>query len=162
MEKLSKKSEIKKGRVVSINISEHKGVSKKSVNSCLINSSGLKGDAHSGKWHRQVSLLSQESINRVKEKGFNVNRGSFAENITTEGIDLLKISIGNRLKIGKDVILEVSQKGKVCPRPCSIYYKIGDCIMPKEGIFAKVIKPGKVKVGDTIIVGGKINKKESE
>lgn len=161
MKKLSKKYEIKKGKVVSINISEHKGVSKKPVNSCLINSLGLNGDAHSGKWHRQVSLLSVESINKISKKGLNVNSGSFAENITTEGIDLLKISIGNRLKIGNDVILEVSQKGKVCPRPCSIYYKIGDCIMPKEGIFAKVIKPGKVKAGDTIIVGRKINKKES-
>ncbi|MBU2598209.1 MAG: MOSC domain-containing protein, partial [Actinobacteria bacterium] len=110
------------------------------------------GDAHSGKWHRQVSLLSKESINKMRKKGFNISSGSFAENITTEGIDLLKISIGNRLKIGNDVILEVSQKGKVCPRPCSIYYKIGDCIMPKEGIFAKVIKPGKVKAGDIIVV----------
>ncbi len=152
MEKLIKKSEIKKGRVVSINISEHKGVSKKSINSCLINKFGFKGDAHAGKWHRQVSLLSKESINKMEKKGFNISSGSFAENITTEGIDLLKISIGNRLKIGNDVILEVSQKGKVCPRPCSIYYKIGDCIMPKEGIFAKVIKPGKVKAGDIIIV----------
>ena len=152
MEKLSKKSEIKKGRVVSINISKHKGVSKKPVKSCLINLQGLKGDAHSGKWHRQMSLLSIESVNKLREKGFNVNSRSFAENITTEGIDLLKISIGNRLKIGNDVILEVSQKGKVCTRPCSIYYKIGDCIMLKEGIFAKVIKPGKVKVGDIIVV----------
>ena len=152
MEKLSKKSDVKIGRVVSINISEHKGISKKPVNSCLINSFGLEGDAHSGKWHRQVSLLSKESINKMRKKGFNISSGSFAENITTEGIDLLKISIGNRLKIGNDVILEVSQKGKVCPRPCSIYYKIGDCIMPKEGIFAKVIKPGKVKAGDIIVV----------
>ncbi|GAG62528.1 unnamed protein product [marine sediment metagenome] len=161
MEKLSKKSEIKNGRVVSINISKHKGVSKKSVNSCLINNFGFKGDAHSGKWHRQVSLLSEESINKMRKKAFNISSGSFAENITTEGIDLLKISIGNRLKIGNDVILEVSQKGKICPKPCSIYYKIGNCIMPKEGVFAKVIKQGEVKVGDAIIVGGKINKKES-
>lgn len=157
MKKLSKKYEIKKGKVVSINISEHKGVSKKSVNSCLINNLGFNGDAHSGKWHRQVSLLSKESINKMRKKGFNISSGSFAENITTEGIDLLKISIGNRLKIGNDVILEVSQKGKVCPRPCSIYYKIGDCIMPKEGIFAKVIKPGEVKVGDIIIKEDKID-----
>lgn len=157
MKKLSKKYEIKKGKVVSINISEHKGVSKKSVNSCLISNLGFNGDAHSGKWHRQVSLLSKESINKMRKKGFNISSGSFAENITTEGIDLLKISIGNRLKIGNDVILEVSQKGKVCPRPCSIYYKIGDCIMPKEGIFAKVIKPGEVKVGDIIIKEDKID-----
>lgn len=161
MEELNKKYNKNKGKVVSINISEHKGISKKPIKSCLINNLGFNGDAHSGKWHRQVSLLSKESINKMRKKGFNISSGSFAENITTEGIDLLKISIGNRLKIGNDVILEVSQKGKVCPRPCSIYYKIGDCIMPKEGIFAKVIKPGKVKAGDTIIVGRKINKKES-
>lgn len=161
MEKLSKKSDVKIGRVVSINISEDKGISKKPVNSCLINSFGLEGDAHSGKWHRQVSLLAQESINKVKKKGLNVSSGSFAENITTEGVDLFKIPIGNRLRIGDEVIIEVSQKGKICPRPCSIYYKIGECIMPNEGIFAKVIKQGEFKVGDTIIVGGKINKKES-
>ena len=152
MEKSSKKSDVEIGRVVSINMSEDKGISKKPVNSCLINSLGLNGDAHSGKGHRQVSLLAQESINKLKKKDLNVSSGSFAENITTEGIDLFKIPIGNRLKIGNDVILEISQKGKVCPRPCSIYYKIGDCIMPKEGIFAKVIKPGKVKAGDIIAV----------
>ncbi|MBU2598775.1 MAG: MOSC domain-containing protein, partial [Actinobacteria bacterium] len=89
MKKLSKKSDVKIGRVVSINISEHKGISKKPVNSCLINSFGLEGDAHSGKWHRQVSLLSKESINKMRKKGFNISSGSFAENITTEGIDLL-------------------------------------------------------------------------
>jgi len=161
MEKLSKKSDVKIGRVVSINISEHKGISKKPVNSCLINSFGLEGDAHSGKWRRQVSLLSQESINKISKKGLNVDSGSFAENITTEGINLLIIPIGSILKIGDEVTLEVTQKGKICPKPCSIFYKIGNCIMPSEGVFAKVIKQGEFKVGDTIIVGGKINKKES-
>jgi len=155
MKEFYKKSNIKTGTVVSLNISKKKGVSKKPLNSCIIDSFGVKDDAHSGKWHRQVSLLSQESINKVREKGFNVNGGSFAENITTVGINLLEIPVGSRLKIGDDVILEVSQIGKICPRPCSIYYKIGDCIMPNEGIFAKVIREGKIKVGDKIIVEGK-------
>jgi len=157
MEELNKKYNKNKGKVVSINISEHKGISKKPIKSCQIKSSGLKRDAHSGKGHRQVSLLAQESINKVKKKGLNVSSGSFAENITTEGIDLFKIPIGNRLRIGDEVIIEVSQKGKICPRPCTIYYKIGECIMPNEGIFAKVIKPGEVKVGDVIIKEDKID-----
>jgi len=157
MEELNKKYNKNKRKVVSINISEHKGISKKPIKSCRINSSGLKRDAHSGKGHRQVSLSAQESINKLKKKGLNVSSGSFAENITTEGIDLFKIPIGNRLRIGDEVIIEVSQKGKICPRPCTIYYKIGDCIMPNEGIFAKVIKPGEVKVGDVIIKEDKID-----
>ena len=150
--------EIIKGEIVSINISEKKGGKKSPTSSAVINNTGIKGDGHSGDWHRQVSLLSAESIQKVKEAGIEVNPGDFAENLTISGLDLLKLDIGDRLEISdalgkKEVVLEVTQVGKECPKPCSIYYQMGSCIMPKEGIFTRVIKPGNIKVGDKIIIG---------
>jgi len=141
-----------KGKVVSINISDKKGVRKKPVKEALIKTDfGIEGDAHaSSKWHRQVSLLAMESIKKMQTMGLKVNPGDFAENITTEGIDLLKLPIGTGMKIGKNVEAEISQVGKECHTRCSIYYQAGDCIMPTEGIFVKVIKGGKVKEGDVI------------
>ncbi|MEM4256693.1 MAG: MOSC domain-containing protein [Thermoplasmata archaeon] len=141
------------GKVISVNISTKKSVRKKPVGEVeIIENFGIKNDAHaSEKWHRQVSLLAIESIKKMQDKGFNVNPGDFAENITTEGLDLVSLPIGTKMKIG-ETELEVSQIGKECHTKCSIYYQAGDCVMPKEGIFAKVIVGGKIKVGDRIEV----------
>ena len=142
-------------KVISINISDKKGVRKKPVDEIVIEENyGIKGDAHaSEKWHRQISLLALESIKKMQDMGLKVKAGDFAENITTEGIDLISLPIGTRINIGKDVELEVSQIGKVCHNRCAIYYQAGDCVMPKEGIFVKVLKGGTVKKGDKIVVG---------
>jgi MOSC domain-containing protein YiiM len=113
---------------------------------------GIIGDAHAANWHRQVSLLAVESIDKMAAKGAKVAPGDFAENITTEGIDLLKLLNGSKLKLGKRVELEITQFGKKCHNRCEIFEQVGDCIMPREGIFAKVTKPGSIKVGDVIEV----------
>jgi MOSC domain-containing protein YiiM len=139
------------GVVVSVNISERKTVRKKPVGECkLLEEHGFEKDAHAGDWHRQVSLLALESIEKMCEMGLDVGPGDFAENITTKGIELLSLPIGTLITIGDDILLEVTQIGKVCHTKCAIYYQAGDCIMPKEGIFARVIKGGDVKVGDRI------------
>lgn len=148
-----------KGKVVSINISEKKGERKTPVQEAVIKEDfGIEGDAHaSSEWHRQVSLLAIESVRKMQEMGLDVKPGDFAENITTEGLDLLALPIGTRLKIGKDVIGEVSQIGKVCHTKCAIYEQAGDCVMPKEGIFIRVLKSGVTKVGDEIDVAFREN-----
>ncbi len=110
---------------------------------------GIVGDAHAGDWHRQVSLLAQESISKMKALGLDVDAGDFAENITTEGIDLCSLPIGTRLAVGA-TLLEITQIGKECHTRCAIFYQAGDCVMPKEGIFARVLKGGEVKPGDPI------------
>ncbi len=146
-----------KGKVVSVNISARKSVKKKPVGQgCLVAGQGFEGDAHAAGWHRQVSLLALESIEKMRKMGFNVNPGDFAENITTQGLDLLSLPLGTRLKVGEEVLLEISQIGKVCHTKCAIYYQAGDCVMPREGIFARVLQGGNVKVGDEI----KVLKKE--
>jgi len=141
-------------RVVSINISEKKGMRKKPVETAEIRTNyGIEGDAHaSSEWHRQVSLLATESIKKMQDMGLDVKAGDFAENITTEGIDLVALPIGTRLQIGQNIIGEVSQIGKECHTRCAIYYQAGDCVMPKEGIFIKVIKGGAVRIGDNVTV----------
>lgn len=141
-------------KVVSINISDKKGVRKKTVDEVLLKENyGIEGDAHaSEKWHRQISLLAIESIKKMQALGLKVGPGDFAENITTEGIDLLSLPVGTKMTIGKHVEVEVSQIGKVCHTRCAIYRQAGDCVMPKEGIFAKVLKGGKIKKGDMIVV----------
>jgi MOSC domain-containing protein YiiM len=141
-------------KVVSINISDTKGVRKKPVVEALIRTDyGIEGDAHSSsEWHRQVSLLALESIKKMQEMGLDVHPGDFAENITTEGIDLLSLPVGTRLQIGDAIIGEVSQIGKECHTRCAIYYQAGDCVMPKEGIFIKVIHGGKIRKGDDVAV----------
>lgn len=141
-------------RVVSVNISDKKGVRKKPVAEVVLAAEyGIEGDAHaSSAWHRQVSLLALESINKMKEMGLNVSPGDFAENITTEGIDLVSLPVGTRIRIGAEVVGEVSQIGKECHTRCAIYYQAGDCVMPKEGIFIRVLEGGKVKKGDRISV----------
>jgi len=140
--------------VISVNISDKKGVRKKPVEEVtLLTDYGIEGDAHaSSEWHRQVSLLAMESISKMQYMGFDVVAGDFAENITTEGINLIKLPVGTKLFIGKDVEVEVTQIGKKCHTKCAIYYQAGDCVMPKEGIFVKVINGGRIKAGDIISV----------
>ncbi len=143
---------IKIGKVVSINVSERKTVRKKPVEEAeVIENFGIKGDAHADSWHRQVSFLALESIKKMQEKGLKVGPGDFAENVTTEGVDLLSLPVGSRFFIN-DCIFEVTQHGKECHTKCAIYYQAGDCVMPREGIFAKVVKGGKIKVGDEIFL----------
>ena len=145
------KQKTQTGKILAISISDKKGARKNNVDSATLKEDfGIIGDAHAGTKNRQVSLLAQESIEKMKAKGLKVKAGDFAENITTEGLDLLSLKIGDRLKINEEIILELSQIGKVCHTRCSIYYQAGDCVMPKEGIFAKVIKGGEIKVGDDI------------
>jgi MOSC domain-containing protein YiiM len=145
-----------RGKVVSVNISPEKGTRKTNViQSCLLPEFGLKEDAHAGKWHRQVSLLAMESISKMVRLGLKVGPGDFAENITTQGLDLLKLPVGTKFRIGGISLLEVTQIGKVCHTRCAIYYQAGDCVMPKEGIFAKVLEGGEIRVGDEIhVLGG--------
>jgi len=141
------------GKVLAVNISEEKGTKKTNVWKCtLLKDFGLKGDAHAGPWHRQVSLLANESIEKMRAMGLNVGYGDFAENITTESVDLVHLPIGTTIRIGGSVLLRVTQIGKECHERCAIYYQAGDCVMPKEGIFAEVINDGEVKVGDEIII----------
>ncbi len=136
--------------VVATCISENKGERKKPVESVELRlEHGIVGDAHAGDWHRQVSLLASESIAKMRALGLDVDSGDFAENITTVGIDLVSLPVGTRLQIGP-ALLEVTQIGKECHNRCAIYYQAGDCVMPKEGIFARVITGGVVKPGDDI------------
>ncbi len=116
----------------------------------LVKEHGLEGDAHSGPWHRQVSLLSSESIDQAKAQGLDVNFGDFAENIATVGIDWKTLPIGTRVRLGAQVLLEITQIGKECHNRCAIYYKAGDCIMPREGVFARVLEEGPIRCGDPI------------
>jgi MOSC domain-containing protein YiiM len=143
-----------KGIVVSVNISETKGVRKTPVQEIVLKENyGLDGDAHaSSEWHRQVSLLALESIGKMQAAGLDVSPGDFAENITTEGIDLMHLPVGTRIYVGDGVELEVTQIGKVCHERCAIYYQAGDCVMPKEGVFAQVVKGGVIRKGDPITV----------
>lgn len=137
-----------KGKVVSLNTSKKKGVPKTNVDTVtLIEDWGIEGDIHAGKWDRQVSFLAIESIEKMRAKGLNVSPGAFAENITTEFVDIPNLKIGDKIIIG-EAELEITQIGKECRDRCAIYYQAGDCVMPREGIFAVVRKGGKLSVGD--------------
>ncbi len=139
------------GTIVAVCTSKKKGTPKADAGSGLLEEGfGLKGDAHGGDWHRQVSLLSIEQIETMKAKGLDVKPGSFAENFTTSGFDLASVKVGDRLKIGEEALIEVTQIGKECHTRCAIYNKIGECIMPEQGVFAKVINGGTVRRGDSI------------
>ncbi|MDI6900855.1 MAG: MOSC domain-containing protein [Anaerosomatales bacterium] len=140
------------GVVESVNLSERKTVRKTpGAEGVLIEARGFEGDAHAGDWHRQVSLLAAESIEKMVAKGLDVGAGDFAENITTRGIDLLKLPVGTEITVG-ETLLRITQIGKVCHTKCAIYYQAGDCVMPREGIFAEVLRGGAVKVGDRVEV----------
>lgn len=139
--------------VVSVNISEQKGTPKHPLQGPVtITMLGMQGDAHAGDWHRQLSLLAQESIDKMQGHGLVLQPGDFAENITTGGLDLLTLPIGTRLQIGTAVTMEITQIGKECHLGCEIRKLVGDCVMPREGIFARVITPGTLEAGDIITV----------
>jgi MOSC domain-containing protein YiiM len=142
------------GIVISLNISAKKGVRKKPVAEVVVKTDyGIEGDAHaSGEWHRQVSLLALESIRKMQGMGLDVKPGDFAENITTEGLDLVSLPLGTKIRIGSDVSGEVSQIGKECHTRCAIYYQAGDCVMPKEGIFIKILEGGRIRKGDVVSI----------
>ncbi len=153
------------GHIEAICISRKKGVVKKPISSSIfIEDWGIEGDAHAGKWHRQISLLAGESIDKMKEKIPSLSQGAFAENIITRGINLLKLNIGDELILNDGIILEITQIGKECHTSCAIKTRTGDCIMPREGLFARVINGGIVKKGDSIKVFNsakiKLQKKE--
>jgi len=140
------------GRVIAVSVSKEKGVPKTNVDKVsLVEEWGIDGDAHAGKWHRQVSFLALESIDKIRAKGLDVSPGAFAENITTEFVDVPHLKVGQRIRVG-DAELEITQIGKECHTRCAIYYRAGDCVMPREGVFARVVSGGEVQVGDAIEV----------
>jgi MOSC domain-containing protein YiiM len=140
-------------KVTAVNISEKKGVIKHPIEKGFFKfNHGLEGDAHAGKWHRQVSFLGEESIDKMRATGVEgLCSGKFAENLTTEGIILYELPVGTKLKIG-EVLFEVTQIGKECHQGCEIRNLVGDCVMPREGIFARVLTEGYIEAGDEIIV----------
>ena len=139
------------GKIIAICISEKRGTEKKNIGECnVIEGFGLENDAHGGNWHRQVSLLSYDKVLEFNDKGGAVEDGAFGENILVEGIDFKTLPIGTLFKCN-DVILELTQVGKECHAHCEVYKRVGDCIMPREGVFAKVVHGGKIKIGDELI-----------
>ena len=143
----------KRGRVKTVSISRQKGVKKTNVPRVrLMVDHGIEHDAHAGKWHRQVSMLAMESVAKIRNKGLDVKPGDFAENITTEGIDLCRLPIGTLMQLGDAVKVEVTQIGKECHNRCAIFHAVGDCVMPREGIFVRVLHGGVVRAGDSIVV----------
>jgi MOSC domain-containing protein YiiM len=143
---------MQKGQILAVCTSEKTGTRKKNIGAGLAKANwGLLGDAHAGEWHRQISLLAIESIEKMRAKGLDVGPGDFAENLTTQGIDLVSLPIGTHLKVGA-ALAEVTQIGKICHAHCAIFYQAGDCVMPREGIFVRVLTGGEIKVGDEIEV----------
>lgn len=148
-----KREETRRGKILAVNISGTKGTQKKNVGRAeVLKGFGIKNDAHGGAWQRQVSLLAQESIQKMRDLGLDVGWGDFAENITTEGLNLVNLPVGTRLRIGRSVVLEVTQIGKKCHTRCAVYYQAGTCVMPTDGIFARVLSGGPVRAGNTIEV----------
>ena len=140
-------------KIESIAISKKKGTRKKQVDQAsLLEDHGIEGDAHAGPWHRQVSFLSSESIQKAREEGLDVTFGDFAENIATSGIDWLTVPIGTKISLGDAAKVEITQIGKECHNKCAIYYMAGDCIMPREGIFARVLQGGVIHCGDSVAI----------
>ena len=142
-------------RIIAVCTSQQKGTRKEEVREGLVQQDfGLAGDAHAdGGSHRQVSLLAIESINKMRSLGFDVGPGDFAENLTCQGVELASLPVGTRLAVGEEVILEITQIGKECHSGCAIYRQIGRCIMPREGVFARVIRGGMVRAGDALEPG---------
>jgi MOSC domain-containing protein YiiM len=142
-----------KGLIVAVSISDRKGIKKTNVDCGRLEPGhGLAGDAHAGAWHRQVSLLDMSSVAKVRAAGLDVQPGDFAENITTEGLDLWDLPLGTKMRLGPEALGEVTQIGKECHTRCAIYQTVGDCVMPREGIFVKVLAGGPIRPGDEIIV----------
>lgn len=137
--------------VVAVSVSREKGVKKSPVPEIVLRKGwGVIADAHSGPGIRQVSLLAVESVKKVRDKGLEVGPGDFAENITTAGVNLSSLPVGTRLRLGKTILIQVTQIGKECHSPCHIYYSVGQCVMPREGIFAVVLRGGRLHPGDPI------------
>jgi MOSC domain-containing protein YiiM len=137
--------------IIAVCTSAAKGERKKNIDQGQLQEGfGLVGDAHGGDWHRQISLLAIESIDKMRAAGLDVGPGDFAENLTTQGVDLYNLPVGTTLRVGKEILLEITQIGKVCHDRCAIYHQAGDCVMPREGVFAVVLTGGPVKVGDLI------------
>ena len=150
---MGKASASLKGQIVAVSTSRHKGKKKNNLPACeLVQDKGLEGDAHAGDWHRQVSLLAMESISKIREQGVDVAPGDFAENLTTTGIRVWELPLGTRIAVGDEALLEVTQIGKECHDRCAIYHQVGDCVMPREGIFTRVLHGGTVKPGDEVLV----------
>lgn len=140
-------------KVIAISVSEKKGEKKHNIPEAeLIEDFGIKGDAHAGKWHRQISLLGIDSIHIMQDKGAQVGPGDFAENITVQGLVLYELPVGTRLRIGSKAELEITQIGKECHSGCEIFKQVGSCIMPTQGIFARVLTGGLIRPGDTVLV----------
>lgn len=138
-------------KILAINVSRKKGTRKHRVQRAeLVAGHGINDDAHAGDWHRQISFLAEEAIDEARGRGLAVGAGDFAENFTTRGIQWETVPVGTRLVIGDRAVVEITQIGKQCHRPCAIYYTSGDCIMPAKGVFARVVKGGTVRTGDTI------------
>ena len=142
-------------KIVSLATSLKKGTRKTTVDELrLVEDHGVEGDAHAGPWHRQVSFLAAEQIAGCIEQGLNVDFGAFAENIASEGVDWKTLPLGTQVGLGNEVLVEITQIGKECHKKCAIFYQAGDCIMPREGVFGRVLKGGMVRVGDAIRLGG--------
>lgn len=138
------------GKIMAVCISEKRGTQKKNIDKVrLIENFGLEGDAHGGNWHRQVSLLSYEKVRVFEEKGISVEDGAFGENLLVEGFDFKTLPVGTRFRCG-EALLEMTQIGKECHSHCEIYQAVGDCIMPREGVFARVLHGGEIQIGDEL------------
>jgi MOSC domain-containing protein YiiM len=138
-------------KILSIALSKKKGTRKIQVDDAIVlQDHGIQGDAHAGPWHRQVSFLAAERIEECRSRGLDVTFGDFAENIATEGIDWKTVPIGTQVRLGERVLVEITQIGKECHNKCAIYYQAGDCIMPREGVFAKVLTGGPIRCDDPI------------
>jgi MOSC domain-containing protein YiiM len=141
-------------KIVSLATSLKKGTRKTKVDELrLVEDHGVEGDAHAGPWHRQVSFLAAEQIAGCVERGLSVDFGDFAENVASEGVDWKTLPLGTQVNLGDEVLIEITQIGKECHKKCAIYYQAGDCIMPREGVFGRVLKGGTVRVGDAIRIG---------
>jgi cyclic pyranopterin monophosphate synthase len=153
-EKADTKIRTTTGKVIAVSISKRKGIPKTNTDSAkLIENYGIEGDIHAGTWHRQISFLALESIDKMRKSGLpGLRPGAFAENITTEFLNLPSIRVGTRMQIGDEAVIEITQIGKECHTRCAIYAKVGDCVMPREGIFGKVIKSGEIRINDEIII----------
>jgi MOSC domain-containing protein YiiM len=148
---MDKLGHLHNGRIVAVSVSCRKGTKKYNIRyGTLLEDFGLDCDAHAGKWHRQISLLAMESITKMREKGLDVRPGDFAENITTEGVPLWTLPVGTRLRLGEKALLEITQIGKKCHNRCAVYHQVGDCVMPREGIFARVLSAGTIQPADPI------------
>jgi len=140
-------------KILSIAVSKKKGTRKETIaQGELIRDYGLSGDAHAGPWHRQISFLASESIESAKRNGLDVTFGDFAENIATEGISWTRLPVGTRVRLGERALVEITQIGKTCHNKCAVFYRAGDCIMPREGVFARVLEGGTIRTGDPVAV----------